>query len=74
LAFLYPSYWREKLQLNLGVLTMDIGIDPEGRMLVLEVNSKPARFDEPYIRQRHLDNLVDYFKFLTGKKYKRNDN
>ncbi len=69
-----PKLLEEKLQLNLGILSMDIGIDPGGRMLILEVNSKPARFDEPYIRQRHLDNLVDYFIFLTRKKYKRNDN
>jgi len=69
-----PKLLEEKLQLNLGILTLDIGIDPRGRMLILEVNSKPARFDEPYIRQRHLVNLVDYFIFLTGKKYKRNDN
>ncbi|HNX28692.1 MAG TPA: YheC/YheD family protein [Syntrophomonadaceae bacterium] len=69
-----PKLLEEKLQINLAILTMDIGIDQTGRMLILEVNSKPARFDEPHIRQRHLNNLIDYFLFLTGKKYKRNDN
>lgn len=69
-----PPLLEEKLQINLAILSMDIGIDQSGRMLILEVNSKPARFDEHHIRQRHLMNLVDYFLFLTEKKYKRNDN
>lgn len=69
-----PRLLEEKLQINLAVLSMDIGIDPQGKMLILEVNSKPARFDEPHIRQLHHINLVDYFSFLADKKYKRNDN
>ncbi|NLB53047.1 MAG: YheC/YheD family protein [Syntrophomonadaceae bacterium] len=69
-----PPLLEEKLQINLAVLSMDIGIDRSGKMLILEVNSKPARFDEHHIRQRHLINLVDYFLFLTEKKNKRNDN
>ncbi len=68
-----PKLLEESLQIELAVLSMDIGIDPRGKMLILEINSKPARFDEPHIRQRHHINLVDYFLYLTGKKYKRND-
>lgn len=69
-----PPLLEERLQINLAILSMDIGIDQSGKMFILEVNSKPARFDEYHIRQRHLKNLVDYFLFLTEKKYKRNDN
>jgi hypothetical protein len=37
--------------LSLGVLSLDIGVDESGIMWVIEVNSKPASFDEDDIRK-----------------------
>lgn len=74
IGFYVPSLLEDSLGINLAILSMDIGIDKMGKMLILEVNSKPARFDEHHIRQQHLTNLVDYFLFLAEKKIRRNDN
>jgi len=65
LWFLYS--WKKKLGLNLAVLSMDIGIDAAGKLWIIEVNSKPASFDENDIRQRHLQLLMDYFSFVAQK-------
>ena len=56
-----PRVLEERLGINLAVLSLDIGIDQAGQMWIIEVNSKPASFDEDPIRQRHLDLLTDYF-------------
>lgn len=67
-----PDILERELGLNLGILSLDIGIDTNGKMFILEVNSKPASFDEDEIRNRHLDHLVNYFIYLGEKKSKRN--
>lgn len=59
-----PGVLEEYSGLCLAVLSIDIGLDEEGRMWVIEVNSKPAGFDEKAIRMRHLDYLTDYFLYL----------
>lgn len=74
IALLTAGALDQELGLTLGILSEDIGIDKEGRMQVLEVNSKPASFDEDDIRWRHLQYLMDYFRFLALNKHKRNDN
>jgi hypothetical protein len=50
--------------LKLAVLAIDIGIDQQGKMWIIEVNSKPSSFDEPDIRQAHLKYFTDYCKYL----------
>lgn len=64
---LVPVLLEKKLGLNLAVLSMDIGIDAAGKLWIIEVNSKPASFDENDIRQRHLQLLMDYFSFVAQK-------
>lgn len=55
----------ERLQgWSLAILSIDIGIDQEGKMWIIEVNSKPSSFDEPDIRRRHLKYLTDYCKYI----------
>jgi glutathione synthase/RimK-type ligase-like ATP-grasp enzyme len=53
-----------KLGLNLGILTADIGLGKEGRPYILEMNSKPWRFDENVIRQTSHQFLLDYVFYL----------
>jgi len=60
-----PAVLEEGLQIPLGVLSMDIGVDSSGKLWILEVNSKPARFDEADIRHRHMELLIDYFIFAA---------
>ncbi|MEN6351527.1 MAG: YheC/YheD family protein [Syntrophomonas sp.] len=62
---LVPMILEENLGINLAVLSMDIGIDSEGKVWVLEVNSKPSSFDEDDIRKKHLKYLLDYCIYAT---------
>ena len=50
----------------LGEMSMDIGIEKNGRMWFFEANSKPMKFDEPTIRSRSLQRIIDYSLFLSG--------
>lgn len=51
----------------LAILSIDIGIDREGKMWIIEVNSKPSSFDEPEIRRTHLKYFTDYCKYIIDK-------
>jgi len=62
-----PYVLEKSLALSLGIISIDIGINKTGIMQVIEVNSKPASFDENDIRRRHLNNLNDYFLYLVNK-------
>lgn len=68
---LVPRILEEKLEINLGILTMDLGIDSSGKMWILEVNSKPSSFDEDDIRMKHLENLTDYFIYSARQKSRK---
>lgn len=61
-----PLTLERLLELSLAVLSVDIGIDQGGRMWVIEVNSKPSSFDEPNIRKKHLQYLMDYCIYFFG--------
>ncbi|CFW96268.1 Endospore coat-associated protein YheC/D [Syntrophomonas zehnderi OL-4] len=66
IAQILPRVLEQDLGLNLAILSLDIGLDKEGRMWIIEANSKPASFDEDDIRQRHLNLLNDYFIFKSN--------
>jgi hypothetical protein len=45
-------------QRRLGEMSMDIGIEQNGRIWFLEANSKPMKFDEPPIRKASLEGVI----------------
>lgn len=49
----------------LGEMSMDIGVDSQGKLWFFEANSKPMKFDEPEIRKKSLENLIHYSQYLT---------
>lgn len=49
----------------LGEMSMDLGIDRRGQIWFFEANAKPMKFDEPHIRQKSLQQLLNYCVFLT---------
>lgn len=53
-------------QSSLGEMSMDIGIEKNGRMWFFEANAKPMKFDEPAIRSLSLQRIIDYSLFLSG--------
>ncbi|MEN6347981.1 MAG: YheC/YheD family protein [Syntrophomonas sp.] len=63
IANVVPEVLERELKLELAILSMDIGIDKHGKLWLIEVNSKPASFDEDAIRKVHTQTLVDYFIF-----------
>ena len=63
----------KELGINLAILSLDVAVDNEGHLWILEVNSKPASFDEDDIRYRHFEYLMDYARYIGYKKNMRND-
>lgn len=49
-----------------GELSLDMAVDRDGRVWVLEINSKPFRFDEDAIREYAWTKLVLYCRYLVG--------
>lgn len=56
----------EKKWPSLGEVSMDIGLDDNGHLWFFEANSKPGKFDEPEIRKRSLENLIQYARYCAG--------
>ncbi|WP_223068445.1 YheC/YheD family protein [Paenibacillus caui] len=54
---------------TLGEMSMDLGVDQEGKIWFFEANSRPMKFDEPQIRQKSLQRIFQYSQYLskTGK-------
>lgn len=49
---------------QLGEISIDLGIDRRLNMWVFEANAKPMKFDEPRIRKRSLERLIEYACYL----------
>ncbi len=56
---------------QLGEMSMDLGVDTMGRIWFFEANSKPMKFDEPDIRKKSLQRIVEYSLFLMKKSKRR---
>jgi len=63
-----PTILEKELRLSLAVLSLDIGVDKNGRLWIIEINSKPANFDENDIRTAHWKNLMDYFIYVNENR------
>jgi hypothetical protein len=50
---------------HLGELSMDIGLNPEGKIWFFEANAKPMKFDEPHIRKTSLERIIQYSQHLS---------
>jgi hypothetical protein len=50
---------------RIGEMSMDIGIAKDGNIWFFEANSKPMKFDEPYIRAKSLLRLLHYCEHLA---------
>lgn len=49
----------------LGEMSMDMGVDVHGGIWFFEANSKPMKFDEPHIRKKSLERIVQYSLYLV---------
>ncbi len=53
---------------HLGEMSIDVGLDRNGRLWIFEANAKPMKFDEPEIREKQLEQVIRYAQFLTFNK------
>ena len=51
---------------RIGEMSIDMGIEKNGRLWFFEANAKPMKFDEPDIRERSLKRLIQYSLYLSG--------
>jgi hypothetical protein len=56
---------------HLGEMSIDVGLDRNGRPWIFEANAKPMKFDEPEIRKKQLGQVIRYAQFLTFKRFLR---
>jgi hypothetical protein len=62
------AFIESKQHSFLGEMSIDLGVDQNGRLWFFEANAKPMKFDEPEIRTRSLRRLIEYSLFLSGFK------
>lgn len=53
----------------LGEMSMDLGVDTNGGIWFFEANSKPMKFDEPHIRKKSLERIIQFCLHLTRDKH-----
>lgn len=58
---------------SLGEMSMDLGVDTNGHIWFFEANAKPMKFDEPDIRKKSLNQLLQYSLFLAKKRKRIGD-
>jgi hypothetical protein len=59
------SFIESKHSSPLGEMSIDLGIETNGKMWFFEANSKPMKFDEPDIRIRSLRRIIQYSLYLS---------
>jgi hypothetical protein len=58
---------------SLGEMSMDVGIDLNGRPWFFEANAKPMKFDEPEIRTKSISGVIDYLLYLRSGSVRRGE-
>ncbi|RCX17313.1 YheC/D-like protein [Fontibacillus phaseoli] len=49
---------------TLGEMSMDLGVDTDGKIWFFEANAKPMKFDEPHIRKKSLERIFQFSQYL----------
>lgn len=53
----------------MGEMSMDLGVDTNGNLWFFEANSKPMKFDEPPIRKKSLQRIIQFGTYLHSIKH-----
>jgi hypothetical protein len=56
---------------TLGEMSLDLGVDTSGQIWFFEANSRPMKFDEPEIRKKSLERIIQYSDYLTHSRKKK---
>ena len=65
LAILTAKGIERQSRLTLGEMSIDLGIDQNRQLWLFEANAKPMKFDEPLIRKRSLERIIEYAVYLA---------
>ncbi|MFD0679755.1 MULTISPECIES: YheC/YheD family endospore coat-associated protein [unclassified Paenibacillus] len=68
LALIVANQIERSSARTLGEMSMDIGVETNGRLWFFEANSKPMRFDEAGIRRRSVQRIIQYCLYLAKRK------
>ena len=52
-------------------MSIDLGVDKSGNLWFFEANSKPMKFDEPEIRRKSLQKLIEYGYYLYNRSFQQ---
>ncbi|MNJ47529.1 Endospore coat-associated protein YheD [compost metagenome] len=63
-AILIAKQLEKSCGYMLGEMSMDLGIDRNGKLWFFEANAKPMKFDEPHIRKKSLERVIQYSQYL----------
>ncbi len=74
MAMQVPAIIENYYGYDFGIISMDIGIDKQGRLWLFEANAKPMEFDEVETQQRSLQSLIEYSRYLTESDNRRPKN
>ncbi|GIP47127.1 Endospore coat-associated protein YheD [compost metagenome] len=64
-ALLIAKQIEKESSYLLGEMSMDLGVDTDGRLWFFEANAKPMKFDEPHIRKKSLERIFQYSQYLS---------
>jgi hypothetical protein len=56
---------------TMGEMSLDLGVDTSGQIWFFEANSRPMKFDEPEIRKKSLERIIQYSEYLTQLRRKK---
>jgi hypothetical protein len=56
---------------TMGEMSLDLGVDTSGQIWFFEANSRPMKFDEPEIRKKSLERIIQYSEYLTQLRKKK---
>jgi hypothetical protein len=56
---------------TMGEMSLDLGVDTSGQIWFFEANSRPMKFDEPEIRKKSLERIIQYSEYLTQSRKKK---
>ncbi len=62
-----PKLLEKQIPLNWGLFAFDIALTPDGKLYLLEVNSRPGSYSERKIRRRSLAYLMAYCRYLAER-------
>ncbi|MBP1906734.1 hypothetical protein J2Z32_003398 [Paenibacillus turicensis] len=63
-AILIAKHLEKSCGYMLGEMSMDLGIDRNGKLWFFEANAKPMKFDETHIRKKSLERVIQYSHYL----------